>query len=546
MWRRGIARRDEPCGIGCRRNATCTRIRSALVLTTILYVAPWVTLGGSDKNTVDWFRRIDHRRFRPILVTTQQSDNALLPLIEPHAAEIHVLPDAMPGRAMPSCIARLIESRDVRVLHVMNSRLGFDLLPALRDAFPRLATVVQLHSEEPDQSGYVRYVASRYDDVVDAYSAASRNLRDRFIDYGVAPAKVDVIYCGVDARDEYTPGPVPDPCPYAPREDPGLEVLFAARLDAEKDPLLMVEIAAALRDEGSSARIHVVGDGPLRAEVAQAITGADLDDRVILHGAVEAGDMPAWYRATDALLLTSTFEAVALVVCEAMACSRPVVVPAVGAIGELVDDETNGCIVRDRADVAAYVDAISRLEHDPSLRDRLGAAGRRRVLVDFPLDRMAPAHERLYDRVLGARARESPGAFDEAAWQRWVPRDTMPLWCDMVAPPGAPRLAVGPTPPRGAAWLMVARVWTKPFPGTEALVVARLDGEVRYELAAPGHAGALGYVTRQPLPGMVPLIAAVADAAPLHASKCAIPGWAEPPTPSPRTSQGMWVSRPAH
>jgi glycosyltransferase involved in cell wall biosynthesis len=511
---------------------------------TIAYVAPWVTVGGSDKNTVDWFRRIDRERFRPILVTTQPSDNELLPLVESYAAEIHVLPDMMPGRDMPTFLARLITARDVRVVHVMNSRLGFDLLPALRGAYPQLATVVQLHSEEPDRSGYVRYVATRYDDVIDAYSAASRDLRDRFIGYGVDPAKVDVIYCGVDAEGEYTPGPTPDPCPYVARERPGLEVLFAARLDWEKDPLLMVSVAAGLADAGSNARIHVVGDGPMRADVARAVDVAGLDDRVILHGAVEAGAMRAWYRSTHAVLLTSTFEAVPLVVCEAMACGRPVVVPAVGAIGELVDDATNGYVVDDRSDVAAYVDAILRLERDPILREQLGAAGRRHVLADFPLDRMAPGHEHLYDRVLAARAHESPGPFDEATWQRWAPRDTVPLWCNRVAPPGASLLATGHTPPRGGAWSMVARVWTRPFPGTEALVETHHDGESRYVLAPDGHTGPLGYVTRQPLPGMVPLVHALASVAPAHEHLRAIPGWAEPPTPLPDSSPSTWASLP--
>ena len=511
---------------------------------TIAYVAPWVTVGGSDKNTLDWFRGIDQARFRPILVTTQPSDNELLALVEPHAAEVHVLPDAMPGRAMPAFLAGLVASRDVRVVHVMNSRLGFEMLPALRDAYPRLATVVQLHSEEPDRSGYVRYVTSRYDDVIDGYSAASRDLRDRLIGYGVAPAKVDVIYCGVDAAGEFTPGPAPSPCPYVPREGPGLELLFAARLDDEKDPLLMVRVAAALADAGSNARIHVVGDGPLRAEVTGAVAGARLDDRVVFHGAVEAGDMCAWYRATDAVLLTSTFEAVPLVVCEAMACARPVVVPAVGAIGELVDDATNGFVVRDRADVAGYVEAIVRLEREPILREQLGAAGRRRVVADFRLDAMAPAHEQLYDRVLAARARESPGAFDEAAWQRWAPRDTVPLWCDVAAAPGASLLAAGETPPRGDAWSMVARVWTRPFPGTEALVETHHGDGSRYGLTPREHSGPLGWVTRQPLPGMVPLVDALAAMARDHEALRAIPGWAEPPTPLPGSSPSVWASLP--
>ncbi len=37
----------------------------------ILYLAPWVDYGGSDKGTIDWFRWLDRDRFAPSLITTQ-------------------------------------------------------------------------------------------------------------------------------------------------------------------------------------------------------------------------------------------------------------------------------------------------------------------------------------------------------------------------------------------------------------------------------------------------------------------------------------------
>jgi len=304
------------------------------VATTVAYVAPWVTVGGSDKATVDWFRRLDRTRFSPILITTQSSDNELLPLLAEHAAEVHVLPDRMPGREMPAYVAELVESRDVRVMHVMNSRLGFDLLPALRDAFPRLATVVQMHAEEQGGAGYVRYVADRYDDVVDAYSVTNRDLGSRLVGYGIPERKIEVIHTGIDAEHEFTPGSAPELFP--PQSPSGLEILYAARLDHEKDPLLMVRVARALADAGSSARVHVVGDGPLREAVRREAAALGVDDRVLLHGVSDR--MRDWYRATDVVLLTSRFEGMPVVAFEAMACARPMVAPDVGGTRELVED----------------------------------------------------------------------------------------------------------------------------------------------------------------------------------------------------------------
>ena len=54
----------------------------------VLYLAPWVDIGGSDKVTVDWFRFLDRERFRPSLITTQPSPNRRVGEVVDYAAEI--------------------------------------------------------------------------------------------------------------------------------------------------------------------------------------------------------------------------------------------------------------------------------------------------------------------------------------------------------------------------------------------------------------------------------------------------------------------------
>ena len=68
----------------------------------------------------------------------------------------------------------LIATRSIDVVHIVNARLGFDLIPALKLAYPPVQVVVQFHGEEPDGGDPIRYVASRYDNLVDAYSVTSR------------------------------------------------------------------------------------------------------------------------------------------------------------------------------------------------------------------------------------------------------------------------------------------------------------------------------------------------------------------------------------
>ena len=69
--------------------------------TPILYIAPWVDLGGSDKGTIDWFKHIDRERWAPSIITTQPSLNRWLPELEPYAEEIWALPDSCLDASSP-------------------------------------------------------------------------------------------------------------------------------------------------------------------------------------------------------------------------------------------------------------------------------------------------------------------------------------------------------------------------------------------------------------------------------------------------------------
>jgi glycosyltransferase involved in cell wall biosynthesis len=223
----------------------------------ILYLAPWVDLGGSDKGTIDWFKHLDRERFAPSLITTQPSDNRWLHLVEPYAEEIWDLPDLMPGLVMPAFILSFIEDRGIRVVHMMNSRLGFDLMPDMTNLREPPVIVIQHHAEERDRSGYVRYVATRYGNLVDAFSVTSHQLRDAMRDYDIAPSRVEVIHSGVGADDEFDPEHV------EPFEDlgHGPRILWPGRLVEQKDPELTLEVIARLHAGGRRFTLDVVGDG---------------------------------------------------------------------------------------------------------------------------------------------------------------------------------------------------------------------------------------------------------------------------------------------
>jgi glycosyltransferase involved in cell wall biosynthesis len=373
------------------------------VRTPVLYLAPWIDYGGSDKNTIDWFRGIDRERFAPSLITTQPSPNRRLSEIEEFVEEIWVLPDLMPTKDMPAFILDFLRSREVGVVHLMNSRLGFDLLPDIRSLPDPPGMVVQLHAEEADKSGYVRYVTTRYDDFIDRFSLTMEDLARSVHEYGVSPGKTRVIYIGVDAEDEFSPQKV-EPIEALP--DGRMHILFPARLVHQKDPLLMVEVAAALRDRGVSFQIHVLGEGELEDDVRTAIGGHGLEEEVLIHPPTSTPER--WYAACDVMLLTSVFEGVPAVVFEAMAMEVPVVSPALPGNVELLGTGHDG-LVEPRDSIEGYVAALAHLAEDQTYQATRGRELRERALRQFSLQRMADEHGDLYDEVLSERPRPAVG-----------------------------------------------------------------------------------------------------------------------------------------
>ncbi len=364
----------------------------------VLYLAPWVGYGGSDKNTIDWFRWIDRDRFAPSLIATQPSPNPLLDQVEPYAEEVWVLPDLMPAEEMPRFVFDFLRSRKVRAIHLMNSRIGFDLLPDLAALPDPPAVVVQMHAEEVDRSGYVRYVSTRYGDLVDRFSMSNRHVADAVEEYGVAAEKVKVIYTGIDPE-EFSPDRA-DPVAELPGDR--LQILFAARLVAQKDPLLMLDVAAALRDRGVPFQIHVVGEGDLEEEMRQRIADEGLEEHVLTHPPMPG--LQPWYAACDVLLMTSTFEGIPVVVFEAMSMGLPIVTAGLPAIAELLDDEDDG-LVLPRDSVAGYVEPLAHLARD---REHLAARGRQmraRAKEQFSVQQMAADHGKLYEELVVAQGR---------------------------------------------------------------------------------------------------------------------------------------------
>lgn len=153
-------------------------------------------------------------------------------------------------------------------------------------------------------------------------------------------------------------------------------VLTVSRIAPQKDLGTLLE-AARLSRVPATWVVVGSGDERLRARLEEEARGIRAGGpgatRTDVRFVGARDDVSQWLRAADVFVLTSRWEARALVVQEAMAAGLPVVVTRTGGLPGLVDDAGSLVPVGDPAATAAEVD---RLLRDAAERARLGAAAR--------------------------------------------------------------------------------------------------------------------------------------------------------------------------
>ena len=174
-------------------------------------------------------------------------------------------------------------------------------------------------------------------------------------------------------------------------------VLFAGRLVRYKGCDVLLR---ALQHVDAFAVF--AGDGPLKPTLMQLARTLGLDDRVQFAGEVPPAELLALYHAADVFVLPSITraEAFGFVQVEAMACSTPVISTRVTSGVPWVNQHEGTGLVVEPGDVAALRGALTALLSDPGARDRMGAAGRRRVEEEFTLRAMGERASALFEEVV--------------------------------------------------------------------------------------------------------------------------------------------------
>jgi len=183
----------------------------------------------------------------------------------------------------------------------------------------------------------------------------------------------------LDSNAAVEPYQTPDRSPY---------VLCISRLYALKNHRRLIEAFAKLvKEQKLPHRLVIVGGDAdvTQAQLAQVAAQEGIADQVMFLGRVPQVDVPGLYAGAEAIAYVSLYETFGHPVLEAFATGTPLVTSTTGGTAEVAGGAAKLVDPRNVDDIA---DGLSSVLTDPSLRDQLATAGRRRV-QDFSWEQCA-------------------------------------------------------------------------------------------------------------------------------------------------------------
>ncbi|MEM9049486.1 MAG: glycosyltransferase [Pseudomonadota bacterium] len=335
-------------------------------------VMPWLQIGGAERVGVWHHRAAEAQGLRSVIILCD--GDAVAPFFAGHSAQVINLPEIYTGAfgvefrslsidARCDALLAVLEALHPRRAHLVHSYIGYTTFTDPGTAERAHAAVGSLHvsafcthvHSSGVADGYFRYVpalAARTARFVFDNRWYRDDLKTRF---GLPESQLAVL--------DY---PIEPAAPIDPRGAAGSnKVLWASRLDAQKNPRVLGDIARALPE----LEFLVYGGAVLNDE---ALDWASMPPNVTACGAFAApADLP--FEEVFAFLYTSRFDGMPLILMDVGSRGMPIVTPKIGGIGDLMGADWPHYVAHPD-DVDGYVAAL-RLLHE-SMEARLAASAR--------------------------------------------------------------------------------------------------------------------------------------------------------------------------
>ncbi len=174
-------------------------------------------------------------------------------------------------------------------------------------------------------------------------------------------------------------------------------ILFAGRVTYQKGPDLLLHAMPAVLTHHHDARVVFAGDGDMRMRLEGQAWAMGIGHACRFIGFQRSRDLADLYRAADMVVVPSRNEPFGIVILEAWAAGKPVIVTHNGGPSEFVWHEVNGLRVYDHPNSVSW--GICEVLRNREYGRWMGRNGRFSAEQAFAWDTIAAHTERVYYSV---------------------------------------------------------------------------------------------------------------------------------------------------
>ncbi|NKB70553.1 MAG: glycosyltransferase [Candidatus Latescibacteria bacterium] len=344
------------------------------------------------------------KRYRPIVLAQESSHQDQFPLEILYSAQ-----DYPPVRRLANRLLRrltgqypfyaaILRRQGARLIHAHFGHQGCRCLRAKRACkLPMVTTFYGYDATRDVHSPHWRPAYLRLFEQGEAFLAEGGAMKGRLVEAGCPADKVHIQHLGVDLT----------AVPFAERQpaNPVRFLICAPFREKKGIPYALEAVGAALKRRDFPCQVVLIGDGPDRPQVLQAIDRAGLQGRVDMRG------MQPYEKVLQAvgechIFLQTSITArdgdgeggAPFMLLDAQASGLPVVATRHADIPEVVVDGESG-LLADERDIEGLADRILHLVENPGLWAQMGRGGRRHVEENYNAQIQGGKLEEIYDAL---------------------------------------------------------------------------------------------------------------------------------------------------
>lgn len=177
-----------------------------------------------------------------------------------------------------------------------------------------------------------------------------------------------------------------------------IKLLFVGRLFPEKSVDTLIKALPHILKEHPETHLMIAGSGYLRSKLEKLSHTLNIKDNVTFLGLVSEEDKILAYNACDIFVLPSLAELEGMVVLEAMACGKPIIISDTEMSASRYFVDGNGFLFKTK-DHMSLAEEVLKLVKDAELRKKMGEVSLERS-KKYDINKSVALLEEVYYRAL--------------------------------------------------------------------------------------------------------------------------------------------------